>query len=444
MDKIYSSACVTIVAAAGKTSADGLPGVSTVLRTAQTEIKIDGCTLFELPAALDSVQASAWASRGWTYQEGLLSTRCLVFTNEGVLYNCRERFVDENLQQLVSSETAVSMKENKLLSTLFATTGTDCPQLQHRIVQYTERQLSYSQDSLNAILGIFADYEEQQEALASSWRPRPEVPLVLSSPLDMAPQPSHIWGLPLQRGASMLLWHHPLPPKQRRSDFPSWSWTGWEGGIKFEDSSWLSRHSSTDPTFAPTSIEIPNQLKGLYDRKIKGLYVTGATIELKFATQGQAQSIIQGIGQPPDTRNFPNYDVQTPRHHFLLEAFPGVFVAVRSTMSVKPAPQDQTVGLLVTGDFNGLFCARSMIVLKQCGQNFARVGFIDAGDLWEHKAINNKGPSTGEELLDSDILWKYKFLNIDGSFVGREMLPESFFGGLSFGQDFKRQRICLE
>lgn len=89
MDQIYSAACVTIVAAAGKTSADGLPGVSTVLRLDQMKIQIDGCTLLELPAALGSALKSTWVSRGWTYQEGLLSTRCLVFTDRGVLYNCK-------------------------------------------------------------------------------------------------------------------------------------------------------------------------------------------------------------------------------------------------------------------------------------------------------------------------------------------------------------------
>jgi hypothetical protein len=113
-------------------------------------------------------------------------------------------------------------------------------------------------------------------------------------------------------------------------------------------------------------------------------------------------------------------------------------------MSAKPAPQDQIIGLLITVDADNRFCARSMIVLKQCGQSFTRIGFIDADDLWEHKFIDNAGASTGEELLHSDILWKYKFVNIDGGFVGKEMLPSSFYDGLSFGQDLVRQRICLE
>lgn len=84
-----------------------------------------------------------------------------------------------------------------------------------------------------------------------------------------------------------------------------------------------------------------------------------------------------------------------------------------------------------------------MIVLKRCGQNFTRIGFIDADHLWEHMFFDNRG-AFKEMLLRSGIRWKYKFVNIDGEFVGDEMLPRSFHCGCSLGQDFVRQRICLE
>lgn len=338
------------------------------------------------------------------------------------------------------------MEEDYFLPTVFATTKAEFDQLCKRIVHYTGRRLSYPQDSLNAFLGIFADYEQQQAGPVLSRRPRPEVPSVLSSPLDIAPQPSHIWGLPLQLGARMLLWEHSSPPKERRSDFPSWSWTGWDGGVELGSWSTLwTTHSSKDPTFAPTSIEMTNQLNCPYDRRVKDLYITGATIELKFATRDQTQRIIDGVKRPSDTRYFPNFDVEAPYHHRLLEASPGVFVAVQSTMSASPAPQGQTIGLLVTTDTDNCFCASGMIVLQRLGQNFTRMGFINAGDLWEHKSINNnKSAVSARRLLNSSILPTYKFVNIDGEFVDKEMLPSSFFDGLSFGQDFVRQRICLE
>lgn len=36
------------------------------------------------------IQASKWATRGWTYQEARLSRRCLVFTEHQVYVVCRE------------------------------------------------------------------------------------------------------------------------------------------------------------------------------------------------------------------------------------------------------------------------------------------------------------------------------------------------------------------
>lgn len=120
MDKIYSKAYITIVAAAGKTAADGLPGISTIPRRAQMETEISGCTFLELPSILDSTRASTRAQRGWTYQEGLLSTRCLVFTERGVLYHCRGRYSEEPVQQLIPQNAAAFMSHCDLLKTLFA------------------------------------------------------------------------------------------------------------------------------------------------------------------------------------------------------------------------------------------------------------------------------------------------------------------------------------
>ncbi|KAJ8060904.1 hypothetical protein OCU04_009984 [Sclerotinia nivalis] len=421
MDEIYAMAYITIIAAAGKTAADGLPGISTVPRIAQMETQVGGCTFLELPSILDSARASTWAQRGWTYQEGLLSTRCLVFTDRGVLYHCRGRYVDESVQQLIPPDTAAFMNDRNLLPTLFATKKTEYHQLQVRIVQYTQRQLSYPQDSLDAFLGVFAEYERQKAALVS---PCSEVPSVLSSASRSVSLPSHIWGLPLREGAPMLDWYHPIPPKRRRPDFPTWSWSGWEGGIEFGDKPFTSRYSSTDSTFAPISVEIPDKLTDFCDQKTKRLYVTGATVTLKFATQEQTQSIIDGTKQLPNTGEFPNLDVRTSHHHGLFEVFPGIFAVIRSTLDIKPEVEDQTFGLLVTvqpSSEKGSFSIRSIIVLRKGDQSFTRIGCIKVNDFWERK-----------------------FVNIEGASIGKEMLPSNIKDGLSFGQEYIRQRICLE
>ena len=76
MDLIYTNAYLCIIAAAGDGPNHGLPGVNGTLRTQQPTLAVGkyvlASTLNHPKRALD---ASKWASRGWTYQEGILSKR---------------------------------------------------------------------------------------------------------------------------------------------------------------------------------------------------------------------------------------------------------------------------------------------------------------------------------------------------------------------------------
>ncbi|KAF7954561.1 hypothetical protein EAE96_005681 [Botrytis aclada] len=399
-------AYVTIIAATGNTAADGLPGISTIPRRAQMETEIGGCTFLELPSIIDSTRASTWANRGWTYQEGLLSTRCLVFTDRGVLYHCRGRYSEESVQQLTPLNAAALTSDDDILKTIFAPTLRDYIQLQDQIVAYTRRQLSYPQDSLDAFLGIFAD----------------------SASRSVYP-PVHIWGLPLLEGITMLDWYHPEPPKRRRTDFPSWSWSGWEGGIKFKDRESCIWYSSTNSKYAPIFLEIPDKLTDPCDQKIRCLYGTGAIATLNFATQKQKQSIIDGAKQLPDDGELSNLDIKTSHHHVIFEVSPGVFTVIRADLDIEPEDDDQTFGLLVTekgaqtygSEKKDLFMIRSIIVLRKGDQSFTRIGCIGGEDYCEREFVNIKGASIAEEIL-----------------------PSSTKDRLLFGRECKRQRICLE
>lgn len=46
-------------------------------------------------AGSDSIKQSKWATRGWTYQEGCLSRRRLIFTEKEVLFLCNKLLVKE-------------------------------------------------------------------------------------------------------------------------------------------------------------------------------------------------------------------------------------------------------------------------------------------------------------------------------------------------------------
>lgn len=82
MDLVYANADVTLVATAEQASSSGLPGVSTRhprIPQHSVRIKVHALTLIPPDPALQ-IKESTWMTRGWTYQEGLLSRRHIFFS----------------------------------------------------------------------------------------------------------------------------------------------------------------------------------------------------------------------------------------------------------------------------------------------------------------------------------------------------------------------------
>lgn len=216
MDQIYSNASATIIAAAGEDAQVGLPGVSRIHRQHQREVDVLGVTLLQMPHGGGALSSSRWASRGWTYQEGYLSKRRLIFTDSQVLYLCNEMYSEESFKQPLSPE--LSYKGRSSFSRLVPEHRLQQDSIRtflSQIEEYSRRDLSCSGDSLNAFLGIF-NYQA-----------------------SISPPILHLWGLPIQTPATDLadmalypLWWH-ASPVTRRPEFPSWTWAGWAGPVRF-------------------------------------------------------------------------------------------------------------------------------------------------------------------------------------------------------------------
>ncbi|KAF2730711.1 HET-domain-containing protein, partial [Polyplosphaeria fusca] len=89
MDFIYSQALLTIVAASSTNAMDPLPGVQPNSRFPQRSEKIEGVRLVRRSTGLsDPLLASVYSSRAWTYQELILSKRCLVLMNQEAFLTC--------------------------------------------------------------------------------------------------------------------------------------------------------------------------------------------------------------------------------------------------------------------------------------------------------------------------------------------------------------------
>ncbi|KAH0430624.1 hypothetical protein CcaCcLH18_07659 [Colletotrichum camelliae] len=220
MDSIYQRAELTIIAAAGEDPSYGLPG------------------------------ASAWYTRGWTFQEGILSRRRLVFTDEQVYYECDSMHCYESIigdLQSLHEEDKTRFKEI-LKGGLFGR-GSDLdgfsqsswgPQryesLLHKLIeQYTERVLTYDSDSLNAFSGILRSFERSPLFISSIWG----VTIRRTEDSAGGDEASFVAGLSWR----FEIWRRGdgRSPNRRRKGFPSWSWCGWTGGVCFE---WLPSRSS--------------------------------------------------------------------------------------------------------------------------------------------------------------------------------------------------------
>ncbi|OCK87484.1 HET-domain-containing protein, partial [Cenococcum geophilum 1.58] len=91
MDAIYSSAALTIVAVSGSHSNVGLPGISIPRQYGQHSELVRGLRFaVNLPSytALEQDNKLIWNSRGWTFQEKIMSKRLLLFTDYQAYFRC--------------------------------------------------------------------------------------------------------------------------------------------------------------------------------------------------------------------------------------------------------------------------------------------------------------------------------------------------------------------
>ncbi|KAJ0333837.1 hypothetical protein COL922a_010394 [Colletotrichum nupharicola] len=246
MHIIYEAAVFAIIACAGKDANFGLPGVSTRPRLRQPSVKI-GETLYvsSLPPLSNLLEHAKWTERGWTYQEGLLSTRRLIFTEYQVYFECNFSHCTEAVfapddiffkygtafrygkngptWPPMYGEAAQSVRNFPMAMSL-----NKGPTVFGLIEEYMTRSLTFTSDNLNGMLGI------------------------LSRGSTTTPPFGHFWGLPIfttlrvsseaifddkvhQTATLGLLqamdWRFKHPAK-RNPKFTSWSWTGWEGPLE--------------------------------------------------------------------------------------------------------------------------------------------------------------------------------------------------------------------
>lgn len=214
MDLIYGNAIMTICAADGNDASTGLRAME--LENSPSQLT-ERCTpdvrlMVSRPPEI-GIQASRWNKRAWTFQERLLSQRCLIFTNGRVYWQCRSTDISEDIfadgrgggWSLNSIHSPLQMLDE--LKNRAFWFYTKCVSL------YTSRELTRSGDVLAAFEGICSLIQDRLRA--------PFIFGLPTSHLDLALlwQPRSSLGRRIVSGDD----------KWRDLEFPSWAWCGWTG-----------------------------------------------------------------------------------------------------------------------------------------------------------------------------------------------------------------------
>ncbi|KAL4062152.1 hypothetical protein J3A83DRAFT_2404720 [Scleroderma citrinum] len=237
MDLIYSRAIFTVFAANEDSARAGLPGLSVGTRTCNQHVEIvQGLHLASpLPSVLEAVTQSTWNTRGWTYQECLLSRRRLFFTKHQMYFECNRDVWCED----VEGGTYLKGHYNRPVHTS-SSTGIFLPKVgrdaqpsvliyARAIVRYSRRFLTYDSDIVAAMT-----------ALANALTLRYE-------PTGSDPKKVFRYGTWMRYLDYALLWQPRLDTSHSRregvdaehSRWPSWTWAGWKGAVHYTDETTL-------------------------------------------------------------------------------------------------------------------------------------------------------------------------------------------------------------
>lgn len=226
MDYIYEQASATIVAL-GDNANVGLPGVKGgPLRLPQLVAKFGAVKLLSrAPTLRSQIETSRWSTRGWTYQEGLFSRRCIFFTQHQVYFNCNAMLCSED------SPVPISLPQiSKYGRYTFHDSGIHTSDVNY-VLEYTllDSRLRYLARVLGR-MGVFAVYLQtyarrevsQDEDAVNAFG-------ALLSRLGREFFPNgFIHGIPRDIFMEGLLWGGYGITRRKKGDFPSWTWAGWK------------------------------------------------------------------------------------------------------------------------------------------------------------------------------------------------------------------------
>jgi len=264
MDVVYGNADLTICAADGNGADVGLEalyapsgGANQRYHRPATEQQVtvkyptygteEGTLELMLSWPSESyVACSRWNRRAWTFQERMISPRCLICVNKRVYFQCRTTTMSEDIYSDVKTAKGTAGWSAELdgapARTLKRLRTDPIGVYKVCLRMYTSRELTVEQDILSAFAGI-------GNVICQHLTP-PQI----KDEEDRA----LLFGLPASHFDFALLWQPQEAPERRslpNAIFPSWSWSGWrcQTGMSYRKAAvagpeinlheWLMRHT---------------------------------------------------------------------------------------------------------------------------------------------------------------------------------------------------------
>ena len=231
MANIYGGATVTIVAAAGENSEAGLLGIGVLPRSKAQHIEtVQGLRLatvlsvFDDVTPLEDINGSKWNTRGWTYQERMLSRRLLFVSDTQISFICNHPehapcFEDTHEIQSDNKDDPNewdrswgSRRDEHDWKHLLLDKDEWWKTYSTAVTAYSGRNLTFEADIINAFEGI-VEHLRTQRPIHTAFNN-------LDTELDYS-----------------LLWE-PIRyvtrrPRTEDQFVPSWSWAAWKGEVEF-------------------------------------------------------------------------------------------------------------------------------------------------------------------------------------------------------------------
>ncbi|OAL43004.1 HET-domain-containing protein, partial [Pyrenochaeta sp. DS3sAY3a] len=164
MGEIYSNSFITIIACAGRDAETGLPGVGTTSRNNNLSVLAETWSLQSVvPQPTVEITDSAWFTRGWTFQEGMLARRRLIFSQSSVYFQCAIGHKQEQVRKILDTERAtrrIELLPAMMDKSVFPRygSGQQARDILPLISQYWARRFTYETDALDAFRGILSTY----------------------------------------------------------------------------------------------------------------------------------------------------------------------------------------------------------------------------------------------------------------------------------------------